>query len=125
MVAYQGEKMSKSLGNLVFVSELTAAGADPRAIRLALLAHHYRSDWEWTDADLGTAAERLEAWRTWASAPGENDQAHTHLEELRSVLANDLNTPVALDVVDGWVASGRPAAGVMVSAIDALLGVRL
>ncbi|MHA6668232.1 cysteine--1-D-myo-inosityl 2-amino-2-deoxy-alpha-D-glucopyranoside ligase [Homoserinimonas sp. A447] len=125
MVAYQGEKMSKSLGNLVFVSELTAAGVDPRAIRLALLAHHYRSDWEWTDADLQSATERLGAWRAWAAAPGENDQAQAHLDELRTVLADDLNTPAALDVVDGWVASGRPAAGVMVSVIDALLGVRL
>src|SRR5450756_1308136 len=50
MVAYQGAKMSKSLGNLVFISRLRADGVDPMAIRLALLAHHYRSDWEWTDA---------------------------------------------------------------------------
>ena len=49
MVAYAGAKMSESLGNLVFVSRLRAAGTDPMAIRLALLAHHYRADWEWTD----------------------------------------------------------------------------
>ena len=52
MVAYQGAKMSKSLGNLVFVSRLRESGTDPMAIRLALHAHHYRSDWEWTDAEL-------------------------------------------------------------------------
>ena len=52
MVGLDGEKMSKSKGNLVFVSRLRASGVDPMAIRLALLAHHYRSDWEWTDADL-------------------------------------------------------------------------
>ena len=63
MVAYQGEKMSKSLGNLVFVSRLREQGADPMAIRLALLAHHYRSDWEWTDADLSRATTRLNLWR--------------------------------------------------------------
>ena len=49
MVSYDGEKMSKSLGNLVFVSKLLADGVDPMAIRMALLAHHYRSDWEWTE----------------------------------------------------------------------------
>jgi L-cysteine:1D-myo-inositol 2-amino-2-deoxy-alpha-D-glucopyranoside ligase len=64
MVSYQGEKMSKSLGNLVFVSRLLAGGADPMAVRLALLAHHYRSDWEWTDAVLGNAQARLARWRS-------------------------------------------------------------
>jgi L-cysteine:1D-myo-inositol 2-amino-2-deoxy-alpha-D-glucopyranoside ligase len=64
MVSYLGEKMSKSLGNLVFVSRLLADGVDPMAIRLALLAHHYRSDWEWTDAVLGDAQARLDRWRS-------------------------------------------------------------
>src|SRR6201987_5285026 len=63
MVAYQGAKMSKSLGNLVLVSRLRAAGVDPMAIRLALVAHHYRSDWEWTDAVLAEAQARLDRWR--------------------------------------------------------------
>lgn len=125
MVAYQGEKMSKSLGNLVFVSTLTEAGTDPRAIRLALLANHYRSDWEWTDAALKSATERLERWTAWAATPEDNPQEREHLEELRTVLADDLNTPGALNVVDGWVASGRAASAVMVDAVDALLGVRL
>ena len=58
MVAYQGAKMSKSLGNLVFVSRLRAAGTDPMAIRLALLAHHYRADWEWTDEVLAGGDHR-------------------------------------------------------------------
>ena len=61
--AYDGEKMSKSLGNLVFVSALRGDGVDPMAIRLALLAHHYRSDWEWTDAVLADAQARLARWR--------------------------------------------------------------
>src|SRR5207302_7956542 len=63
LVSYHGEKMSKSLGNLVFVSRLLADGVDPMAIRMALLAHHYRSDWEWTDAVLGDAQARLAHWR--------------------------------------------------------------
>ena len=56
LVAYQGTKMSKSLGNLVFVSELRKE-IDPRAIRLALMAHHYRSDFEWFDEE-GPQAQR-------------------------------------------------------------------
>ncbi|MFD0905789.1 cysteine--1-D-myo-inosityl 2-amino-2-deoxy-alpha-D-glucopyranoside ligase, partial [Actinomadura sediminis] len=63
MVGLDGEKMSKSRGNLVFVSKLRESGADPMAIRLALLARHYRSDWEWTGAQLDGAAERLARWR--------------------------------------------------------------
>ena len=66
MVAYEGAKMSKSKGNLVLVSRLREAGVDPMAIRLAILGHHYRSDWEWTDEDLSTALDRLAAWRTAA-----------------------------------------------------------
>jgi L-cysteine:1D-myo-inositol 2-amino-2-deoxy-alpha-D-glucopyranoside ligase len=64
MVAYQGQKMSKSLGNLVFVSRLRESGVDPMAIRLALHAHHYRSDWEWTDEVLSEAVQRLAKWRS-------------------------------------------------------------
>jgi L-cysteine:1D-myo-inositol 2-amino-2-deoxy-alpha-D-glucopyranoside ligase len=63
MVRLDGEKMSKSLGNLVFVSSLLAGGTDPMAIRLAILAHHYRDDWDWTAAGLAAAAERLARWR--------------------------------------------------------------
>ncbi len=59
MVAYEGEKMSKSRGNLVFVSEL-AKRADPAAIRLALMGRHYRADWEWNDDDLNDGAELLD-----------------------------------------------------------------
>jgi L-cysteine:1D-myo-inositol 2-amino-2-deoxy-alpha-D-glucopyranoside ligase len=63
MVSYLGQKMSKSLGNLVFVNRLLADGVDPMAIRMALLAHHYRSDWEWTDAVLAEGQARLTRWR--------------------------------------------------------------
>jgi cysteinyl-tRNA synthetase len=70
MVAYEGQKMSKSLGNLVFVSRLRESGVDPMAIRLALLAHHYRSDWEWTDEVLSEAIARLANWRSAVAAAG-------------------------------------------------------
>jgi len=63
MVGLHGEKMSKSKGNLVFVHSLRSAGHDPLAIRLAILANHYRSDWEWTTDGLLVAEERLDRWR--------------------------------------------------------------
>jgi L-cysteine:1D-myo-inositol 2-amino-2-deoxy-alpha-D-glucopyranoside ligase len=66
--------MSKSLGNLVFVSRLRAGGTDPMAIRLAILAHHYRGDWDWTADGLAAAGQRLARWRAAVSrglAPGE------------------------------------------------------
>src|SRR6266851_398956 len=68
MVRLDGEKMSKSLGNLVFVSRLLADGHDPMAVRLAILAHRYRADWDWTAAGLAAAAERLGTWRAAAGA---------------------------------------------------------
>lgn len=122
MVAYQGEKMSKSLGNLVLVSRLVAAGTDPAAIRLALLSEHYRSDWEWFPAHLDAATARLAAWRAWAAGTlGVEDSVTT----LRRILSDDLDTPRALAFIDGLVAAGHPASTAMVDAIDALLGVRL
>jgi L-cysteine:1D-myo-inositol 2-amino-2-deoxy-alpha-D-glucopyranoside ligase len=124
MVAYDGEKMSKSLGNLVLVSRLVGDGVDPRAIRLALLDRHYRADWEWTRGQLAEAQCRLGTWETWAAAPSDRADA-TLLEALRSALANDLDTPAALAAVDAHVASGAAATRTDLDAIDALLGLRL
>src|SRR5215831_10356732 len=129
MVAYRGAKMSKSLGNLVFVSRLREAGVDPMAIRLAVLAHHYRSDWEWTDAVLDEAQARLARWRSVlgsaadagdvsagsapvGGAPVAVGSARTEevLAAVRDRLADDLNTPAALAVLDRWVAAaGHPS----------------
>ena len=63
MVRLDGEKMSKSLGNLVFVSRLVADGVDPMAVRLAIMSHHYRGDWDWTAVGLAAAQDRLARWR--------------------------------------------------------------
>jgi len=118
LVYYRGEKMSKSRGNLVFVSKLLESGVDPRAIRLAILAQHYRSGWEWTTAVLATAVDRLARWSVWAATPG----AGTGLvASLRLVLADDLDTPAALALVD---AAGAPSAEEFY-AVSALLGIRL
>jgi L-cysteine:1D-myo-inositol 2-amino-2-deoxy-alpha-D-glucopyranoside ligase len=121
MVSYHGEKMSKSLGNLVFVNRLLADGVDPMAIRMALLAHHYRSDWEWTDAVLGDAQARLARWRAAlaraeaavpeAVVPGADllaeavtpaSGAEMVLAGMRARLRDDLDAPGALAVVDRW-----------------------
>src|SRR5699024_9280937 len=67
MIALDGVKMSKSLGNLVFVSKLVAAGIDPSAIRLGVFAGHYRSDRDWSDEVLAAAEERLARWRRAAA----------------------------------------------------------
>jgi L-cysteine:1D-myo-inositol 2-amino-2-deoxy-alpha-D-glucopyranoside ligase len=79
MVRLDGEKMSKSRGNLVFVSKLLAAGNDPMAVRLAIISHHYRADWDWTGAALAAAADRLATWRAAVAAstadPGAGDSA--------------------------------------------------
>jgi L-cysteine:1D-myo-inositol 2-amino-2-deoxy-alpha-D-glucopyranoside ligase len=70
MVRLNGEKMSKSRGNLVFVSQLLAEGHDPMAIRLAIIAHPYRPDWDWTPQSLSAAATRLAAWRAALKSAG-------------------------------------------------------
>ncbi len=131
MVALDGEKMSKSRRNLVFVSALRRQGVDPMAIRLALLAHHYRADWEWTDADLREAQERLHRWRDAVSREG-GPAADGVLTGVRRHLADDLDAPAALAVVDDWAADQRQrggddagAPGVVARAVNALLGVRL
>jgi L-cysteine:1D-myo-inositol 2-amino-2-deoxy-alpha-D-glucopyranoside ligase len=160
LVSYQGAKMSKSLGNLVFVSALRESGTDPMAIRLAVLAHHYRSDWEWTDAVLDEAQARLARWRSafgaaaddgaavsgaavsgggaavsggsaagGSAAGGGSASAEEVLAAVRDRVADDLDTPGALAVVDGWVAAAaRPSAAdaaLVRNAADALLGVAL
>ncbi len=112
MVRKDGEKMSKSLGNLVFVSDLRKE-LDPRAIRLGLLAHHYRHSWEWNDEVMPVAAERLETWR----AAGSGDAA---LDAVRACLDDDLDTPSAIAAIDDAVAAGHGA-----SAAAMLLGVDL
>lgn len=102
MVGYAGSKMSKSLGNLVFIKDLRAAGADPAAIRLALLDQHYRLDWEWRPELLARAEERLGRWRA-AFAADQGPEAANVLVRVRQVLADDLGAPKALAAIDRWV----------------------
>jgi L-cysteine:1D-myo-inositol 2-amino-2-deoxy-alpha-D-glucopyranoside ligase len=112
MVRMDGEKMSKSLGNLVFVSELRKEW-EAMAIRLLLVEEHYRTEWEWDDERLPRAALRLERWR--AAGPGD-----AALEEVRAALDDDLDTPGAVAAIDAAADAGE---GIGTAA--ALLGVTL
>ena len=131
MIGLDGEKMSKSLGNLVLVSKLTAAGVDPGAIRLGLLAGHYRQDRTWTDEILAAAQDRLALWRK-AVALESAQSAEDTVARVRQHLADDLDSAKALDTIDAWahdavtLGGSDPAAPGLVSlAVDALLGVKL
>ncbi|MET3806120.1 L-cysteine:1D-myo-inositol 2-amino-2-deoxy-alpha-D-glucopyranoside ligase [Nakamurella sp. UYEF19] len=123
MIGLDGEKMSKSRGNLVFVSKLRTQGVDPMAIRLALLAGHYRTDRFWDDLLLQVAAERLATWRAAAGRPG-SDGAPV-VAALREALSNDLDTPAALSILDEWAAGTTVGGPTVAAAVDALLGVEL
>jgi len=131
MIALDGEKMSKSRGNLVFVSRLRADGVDPMAVRLALLAGHWRADRSWEPALLAEAEARLAGWREACSLDAGPDAGDT-VARLRTHLADDLDTPNALAAVDSWASEARhrrgtdPDAPALVrAAVDALLGVEL
>jgi L-cysteine:1D-myo-inositol 2-amino-2-deoxy-alpha-D-glucopyranoside ligase len=106
IVGLDGEKMSKSLGNLVFVGDLLKEW-EPAAVRLALLGHHYRTDWEWTDAEMPLANARLEAWRRSARGAGASEPGDAALELVRARLDDDLDTPGALAALDEELVAGR------------------
>jgi len=99
MVYMDGQKMSKSLGNLVFVDALRKEW-DPRAIRLAIIEHHYRREWEWDDSLMPRNAERLTRW----CDAGKGEAA---LDDARAALDDDLDTPGALAAIDAAAAAGH------------------
>ncbi len=115
LVGLGGVKMSKSLGNLVFVSDLVSR-AEPAAVRLALLEHHYRDDWEWRDDDLSRAQSRLATWRSTLVT----GRASSVLDDVRDALDDDLDTPAALIAIDH-----AAHAGMNVAPGAALLGITL
>ncbi|GAB2658145.1 cysteine--1-D-myo-inosityl 2-amino-2-deoxy-alpha-D-glucopyranoside ligase [Nocardia goodfellowii] len=131
LIGLDGEKMSKSKGNLVLVSKLRRAGTDPAAIRLGLLAGHYRADRMWTEAVLAGAERRLDLWRR-AAARSTGPSATDTVARLRQHLADDLDTPKALAAVDNWaeqaLSYGGPdadAPALITATVDALLGIQL
>jgi L-cysteine:1D-myo-inositol 2-amino-2-deoxy-alpha-D-glucopyranoside ligase len=112
MVRLDGTKMSKSLGNLVFVHDLLKDW-EPAAIRLAIIGHHYRSDWDWHDGLMPEATARLRTWRQ--AGPGTGG-----LEQVRRALDDDLDTASAVAAIDAAAAAGEG-----VGAAAKLLGVQL
>jgi len=129
MVAYEGTKMSKSLGNLVFVRNLRRMH-DPRAIRLALMAHHYRDGFEWFDYNIDDAITRLDRLVAAARRAKGPNPAPT-LAAVRAALDDDLDTATArqaIDLLAGGILSGSgddPTAASGLATAAALLGVRL
>ncbi len=123
MMTLDGEKMSKSLGNLAFVSRLASDGADPLAIRAALLDGHYRSDRPWSDDLLERATSRMATWRAAAARTGE--PADKTVTVIREALADDLDSPRALRALDAWAADASLAGDEVAVAADALLGLAL
>ena len=101
LISKDGEKMSKSLGNLVFVDKLREE-YDPMAIRLGLIEHHYRTEWGWNEELMPRNAARLEAWRQ--SADGEPSDL---LDDVRTCLDSDLDSPAAVAAIDLAAASGK------------------
>ena len=115
LISKDGEKMSKSLGNLVFIDALRELW-DPRAIRLGIISHHYRTEWEWHDNLMPSSNERLARWQ--ASVGGDDDGAL--INAVRAALDNDLDTPHACSQIDTAVSEGIDA-----TAAAALLGIDL
>ncbi|MEO5651438.1 MAG: cysteine--1-D-myo-inosityl 2-amino-2-deoxy-alpha-D-glucopyranoside ligase [Marmoricola sp.] len=131
MVGLDGEKMSKSKGNLVLVSRLREAGMDPMVIRLVLLGHHYRGDWHWDEADVSAAGARLDKWRSAVAKPvgAATDDVVT---DVLAALADDLDAPFALRLIDHWAnstdfgADVEAGSGEVIRAlVDTVLGVEL
>ena len=131
MIGWDGHKMSKSRGNLVLVSRLRADGVEPAAIRLGLLAGHYRADRSWSAEVLQEAQARLACWRQAVALPSGPDATDV-LARVRRYLADDLDTPKTIAALDGWATdaleyggSDVDAPALVRTAVDALLGVDL
>ncbi len=129
MIGLDGEKMSKSKGNLVLVSKLIERGVDPMAIRFALMMHHYRDDQMWSEEILSRAEQSLSRLRT-VLASEQIASTTTVTENIISALSNDLNTPAALEAIDNWVQEGLDGGSggdskEFKQTLDALLGLEL
>ena len=114
LIAKDGAKMSKSLGNLVFVDALRKEW-DPMVIRAAIIGHHYRTEWSWDDDLLPRARRQVDAWRAAAGGPPGDV-----LQRVRDALDDDLDTPRAFAAIDDAAASGHDVTGAA-----ALLGIDL
>lgn len=129
MIGFDGEKMSKSKGNLVFVSKLLAAGRDPMAIRWAVMKGHYRQDRMWTDEVLVTSETEITTLR---SCLAQTEVAPTKdlIITIVNALSDDLDTQAVITALNTWVHNTQSGdsggdAKTLVRALDALLGIKL
>jgi L-cysteine:1D-myo-inositol 2-amino-2-deoxy-alpha-D-glucopyranoside ligase len=101
MVGYHGEKMSKSLGNLVFVRDLLSA-TPAGVVRLMLCAHHYRTAWEYNDGELMSAQVRYSDYQAAMSSGLRftNTDAQAVYDDFITRIDDDLDTPGALAILD-------------------------
>ena len=120
----------------MFVSKLTEAGHDPSAIRLGVYLGHYRSDRDWSDKVLWAAEHRLVYWRMATTLASDESAARALVQQIRSLLADDLNTPAAIKAIDEWADSCNATAtdpgdaitsagSIVATAVDALMGVKI
>ena len=129
MIGLDGEKMSKSKGNLVFVSQLLAQGQDPMAIRWALMKHHYTSDRMWTDDLLEEAVIEITALRQ-ALEQEFVPPTQELIESMFLSLANDLDTPNVLNQINKWVKNSKDSSPkedpiTLLTVLDSVLGLKL
>ncbi len=129
LIGLDGEKMSKSRGNLAFLSKLVEQGADPMAVRLALISDHYSKDRMWTDDRLLKATQFLDRLRLLLSRP-EVAPTDAVVQGIIESLANDLDTPRAMEILETWCVETEGGAmggspGELSRAIDLLLGIAL
>lgn len=139
MVYYEGEKMSKSLGNLVLVRDLLKVYT-PDAIRVLLLSHHYRTPWEYTEADMRASAERSGRYLAAGAfirgannvdveAMADDDVAVSARKRFAAALDHDLDTPAVLDILDELADSARDSGSyaqvAMLRELASVLGLRL
>jgi len=129
MIGLDGEKMSKSRGNLVFVSRLTASGVNPMAIRIALLWQPYRSDRMWSDKNLAQSQQFLDSL-TMALSKSEVAPTRNVIQSIADAIAHNLDTPTAFMHLQRWIDATNDgeiggSAGELSRALDALLGIAL
>jgi len=132
MVRLGGEKMSKSLGNLIFVSDLLKTW-EPDVVRLAVLSHHYRESWEWEDWLLDAASARIRCWREAASRddiagdrePERAGDGDGLLAEVRARLDDDLDVPGVMAALDEAACHPLSASGSEIARAANLIGIRL
>lgn len=129
LIGLDGEKMSKSRGNLAFLSKLVVDGADPLAVRLALMSDHYSQDRMWTNDQLDQATQFLDRLRLLLSRP-EVAPTHDVVQQMINAISHDLDIPSAINILKLWCdeterGSTGGSAGELSRAIDLLLGLAI